>query len=228
MRRQRARYGRQRKQPRVRRHRSLCHEHDRKQRDRIASSIMARLWFGCPGASSHRPRRTAAQLDTNPPLHNVMLLVDSSGSMEYANDGSAVTCDQVDPISPLRSPPGPSQKNRWMQLVEVLTGDVKDTGCYSQDRSTTMLSATSTSSARRCPTTTTTTFPTTASSRESGASDVHHWRGRSRFESLRLGHRRRSSTTSDRTIARAACDQFHPVRDRTARQLPRSACASAS
>jgi type IV pilus assembly protein PilY1 len=76
-----------------------------------------------------------AQIDTNPPLQNVMLLVDSSGSMEYANDGSPVTCDEVDATLPASiAPQGTSQKTRWMQLIEVLTGDVKDPECYSQDR----------------------------------------------------------------------------------------------
>jgi type IV pilus assembly protein PilY1 len=79
-----------------------------------------------------------AQIDTNPPLQNVMLLVDSSGSMEYANDGTPVTCDEVDPSLPASiAPKGPSQKTRWMQLVEVLTGDVKDPECYSEDRGST-------------------------------------------------------------------------------------------
>src|SRR5262249_17795715 len=76
-----------------------------------------------------------AQLDTNPPLQNVMLLVDTSGSMEFSNDGSPVQCEHVDSsLSSTVAPQGPSQKSRWMQLVEVLTGDVNSPGCYTQDR----------------------------------------------------------------------------------------------
>ena len=75
-----------------------------------------------------------AQIDTNPPLQNVLLLVDTSGSMEFAVDGSKVTCDQVD-TTLTSDPKGTPGKSRWTQLVEVLTGDVKDYGCFTQDRS---------------------------------------------------------------------------------------------
>jgi type IV pilus assembly protein PilY1 len=74
-----------------------------------------------------------AQIDTNPPLQNVLLLVDTSGSMEFATDGSKVTCDQVD--STLGTEPkGTPTKSRWTQLVEVLTGDIQNYGCFTQDR----------------------------------------------------------------------------------------------
>ncbi|MET0596176.1 MAG: hypothetical protein ABW133_26000 [Polyangiaceae bacterium] len=75
-----------------------------------------------------------AQVDSNPPLQNVMLLVDTSGSMEYAIDGSKVSCDNVD-ATLTTEPKATSQKNRWTQLVEVLTGDVTNYTCYTQDRS---------------------------------------------------------------------------------------------
>jgi len=74
-----------------------------------------------------------AQIDTNPPLQNVMLLVDTSGSMEYATDGTKVACDQVDATLTTETK-ATSQKNRWTQLVEVLTGDVTNYSCYTQDR----------------------------------------------------------------------------------------------
>jgi len=77
-----------------------------------------------------------AQIDTNPPLQNVMLLVDTSGSMEYATDGKKVSCDQVD-ASLTAETKAASTKNRWTQLVEVLTGDVTNYSCYTQDRSST-------------------------------------------------------------------------------------------
>jgi len=66
-----------------------------------------------------------AQIDTNPPLQNVMLLVDTSGSMEFAPDGSKVTCAQVD-ATLSSEPKGTSPEESWTQLVEVLTGDVQD------------------------------------------------------------------------------------------------------
>ncbi len=78
--------------------------------------------------------RAGAQVDSNPPLQNVMLLVDTSGSMEYNTDGSKTACDNVD-ATLTTEPKAISQKNRWTQLVEVLTGDVTNYSCYTQDRS---------------------------------------------------------------------------------------------
>jgi type IV pilus assembly protein PilY1 len=77
-----------------------------------------------------------AQVDSNQPLPNIMLLVDTSGSMEYAVDGSKIACDQVDATLTTETKAA-SQKNRWTQLVEVLTGDVADYSCYTQDRNST-------------------------------------------------------------------------------------------
>jgi type IV pilus assembly protein PilY1 len=78
----------------------------------------------------------SAQVDSNPPLPNIMLLVDTSGSMEYAADGTKVACDQVDATLTTETK-ATSQKTRWTQLVEVLTGDVSDYSCYTQDRGST-------------------------------------------------------------------------------------------
>src|SRR5262245_43528966 len=80
--------------------------------------------------------RADAQADTNPPLQDVLLLVDTSGSMEFASDGSKIACDQVD-ASLSGEPKAASQKSRWTQLVEVLTGDVQDYSCFTQDRRST-------------------------------------------------------------------------------------------
>ena len=69
-----------------------------------------------------------AQVDVNPPLPNVMLLVDTSGSMEYLS--SATTFPTCTPGNTAAS-----QKSRWTELVEVLTGKVQDYSCYAHDRS---------------------------------------------------------------------------------------------
>lgn len=70
----------------------------------------------------------AAQVDVNPPTPNVMLLVDTSGSMEYkASDSAFPTCTP--------GTTGSTEKSRWMDLVEVLTGNVDGYSCYAQDRS---------------------------------------------------------------------------------------------
>jgi type IV pilus assembly protein PilY1 len=67
-----------------------------------------------------------AQIDSNPPLPNVLLLVDSSGSMEYMPDGTLpATCDPANTSSDL---------NRWAALVEVLTGTVQQRSCEAVNR----------------------------------------------------------------------------------------------
>lgn len=67
----------------------------------------------------------AAQIDLNQPLPNVLLLVDSSGSMEYMPDGSLpAVCD----------PNQTSDLNRWGTLLSVLTGSIQNRGCYKQFR----------------------------------------------------------------------------------------------
>lgn len=76
-----------------------------------------------------------AQVDIEPPLPNVLLLVDTSGSMDYKIDGSKVACTHVDPSLTGEPTNYNSEKSRWTQLVEVLTGDVQNYSCYSQDRS---------------------------------------------------------------------------------------------
>ncbi len=68
-----------------------------------------------------------AQADLNPPLPNVLLLVDTSGSMEYQTDGSAVTCNPGNTA-------GVNDKSRWIDLVEVLTGTIDNYSCQQIDR----------------------------------------------------------------------------------------------
>ena len=67
-----------------------------------------------------------AQQDINPPLPNVMLLVDTSGSMELMPDGNKPNVCGATNTS--------SDMNRWAALVSVLTGTVESRGCYSQAR----------------------------------------------------------------------------------------------
>lgn len=76
-----------------------------------------------------------AQVDIEPPLPNVLLLVDTSGSMDYKIDGSKVACSQRDPSLTAEPIAIDSEKSRWTQLIEVLTGDVQNYSCYTQDRS---------------------------------------------------------------------------------------------
>ncbi len=79
------------------------------------------------GALPVAPRLAHAQVDVAPPLPNVMLLVDTSGSMEYRTDGSAVTCTPGNTA-------GTNHKSRWIDLVEVLTGKIDNYSCQAVDR----------------------------------------------------------------------------------------------
>ena len=67
-----------------------------------------------------------AQVDVNPPLPNVLLLVDTSGSMEYKSSGAEY---------PSCVPEGTSEKSRWVELLEVLTGSIQNYSCQAVDRS---------------------------------------------------------------------------------------------
>ncbi|MDI1431282.1 PilC/PilY family type IV pilus protein [Polyangium sorediatum] len=73
-----------------------------------------------------------AQLDINPPLPNVLLVIDTSGSMENMASGkrpeeAGATC----------VPGTATPLNRWATLVTVLTGTIQNFSCFAQDRSST-------------------------------------------------------------------------------------------
>lgn len=70
----------------------------------------------------------SAQVDVNPPRPNVLLLVDSSGSMEYVKGVQA---------PPICTATGTSTKSRWINLVEVLTGNINSYQCESVKRNST-------------------------------------------------------------------------------------------
>jgi type IV pilus assembly protein PilY1 len=79
-------------------------------------------------------RRASAQTDENPPLPNMLLLVDTSGSMEQQANGSNVTCNPA-------TPAGVNHKSRWVTLVEVLTGTIDNYSCQELDRLSTAFSS---------------------------------------------------------------------------------------
>jgi type IV pilus assembly protein PilY1 len=70
---------------------------------------------------------TRAQVDLYPPAPNVLLLVDTSGSMEYKIDGSEVSCSPGNPA-------GTNEKSRWIQVIEALTGTIDNYSCEKIDR----------------------------------------------------------------------------------------------
>jgi len=68
--------------------------------------------------------------DANPPLPNILLIVDTSGSMERKSQSQdQPTCDPTGASA--------SQKSRWIETVEVLTGSIQDYRCQSVSRSST-------------------------------------------------------------------------------------------
>lgn len=72
------------------------------------------------------PRRVDAQADVNLPLPNVLLLVDSSGSMEYVSSGN-----ELPECNPATTG---GARSRWIELVEVLTGSIQDYRCQAVNR----------------------------------------------------------------------------------------------
>lgn len=79
------------------------------------------------GAVLAAPRAKAGPKDVEPPHPNVLLLVDTSGSMEYkSSSASFPTCNPTQD--------NVSEKSRWIELVEVMTGTIKDYRCEAMDR----------------------------------------------------------------------------------------------
>ncbi|WP_437512228.1 hypothetical protein [Sorangium sp. So ce1099] len=74
------------------------------------------------------PRARGQAIDVEPPLPNVLLLVDTSGSMERTVAGGEPDCN------PLNAPASEDLKSRWAKLVESLTGPITDFSCYAQPR----------------------------------------------------------------------------------------------
>ncbi|AKT44011.1 hypothetical protein [Chondromyces crocatus] len=69
-----------------------------------------------------------AQLDLHAPAPNVLLLVDTSGSMERTVAGGLPVC------APLGPSPPEQARSRFTNVVEALTGAVADFTCLAQDR----------------------------------------------------------------------------------------------
>jgi type IV pilus assembly protein PilY1 len=83
-------------------------------------------------AAALSPGLAGADLDISPPLPNVMLLVDTSGSMERMIDGNlpATAGAACTPGTPMPK----NLWNRWATLVQVLVGDIQNFSCYALDR----------------------------------------------------------------------------------------------
>ena len=106
------------------------------------------LVFGALGASTFASR-ARAQVDVNPPLPNVMILLDTSGSMENMLDGNtpesenaqcALTATLVRPTRSTVADPtklaNGSSPNRWGIAMQALTGSMSPAySCVSMPRS---------------------------------------------------------------------------------------------
>jgi type IV pilus assembly protein PilY1 len=76
-----------------------------------------------------------AQSDIERPLPNVLLLVDTSGSMEFrAEDNQLPVCTPGNPLAT-------NEKSRWIDLVEVMTGTINNYSCFPMNRSTAAFAA---------------------------------------------------------------------------------------
>jgi type IV pilus assembly protein PilY1 len=86
--------------------------------------LLRLLAAGALGALVATPRSALAQSNVNLPLPNVMLLVDSSGSMEWKpGEDTYPLCDSAN-----------DQHSRWGELLEVLTGSIQDYHCSTVGR----------------------------------------------------------------------------------------------
>lgn len=82
-------------------------------------------------ALSLAPGRAHAQADVKPPPPNILLLVDTSGSMDYKTGSSVFpTCKYAGSGETGQA----SQRSRWIDLVEVLTGSISKYECQRLDR----------------------------------------------------------------------------------------------
>lgn len=79
------------------------------------------------GAGWASPAR--AQVDIDPPVPNVLLLIDTSGSMEHMANGQT-----VEAAGATCSPGVPTPMNRWATLLSVMSGTIQNFSCQSLDR----------------------------------------------------------------------------------------------
>jgi len=81
-------------------------------------------------AMAMAPTPAKAQLDINPPLPNVMLLLDTSGSLERMTDRTELPTEgALDNCLAANY-----EKNRWATVVNALTGTVLNPSCEPPDR----------------------------------------------------------------------------------------------
>ncbi|EYF06373.1 Type IV fimbrial biogenesis protein PilY1 [Chondromyces apiculatus DSM 436] len=85
-------------------------------------------FVGGMGALVFHAAAVQAQIDVEPPAPNVLLLLDTSGSMERTVAGGLPVC------APLGVPPPEGERSRFTNVVEALTGPVAGFSCLAQRR----------------------------------------------------------------------------------------------
>jgi type IV pilus assembly protein PilY1 len=86
------------------------------------------LLAAASGAFALAPRTARAQSDVNPPLPDVLILLDTSGSMERMADGTMPSISVGGTSSTI--------KNRWVTAIETLGGSINGYQLLAVDRST--------------------------------------------------------------------------------------------
>src|SRR4051812_6602558 len=80
------------------------------------------------------PGRALAQADVTPPPPNVLLLVDTSGSMDYKTNSNTFPACHFSGSTTTATAAEASERSRWIDLVEVLTGSINHYDCQRIDR----------------------------------------------------------------------------------------------
>lgn len=91
----------------------------------VAASLLAPAWASAQVVSA----------DIAPPPPNVLLLVDSSGSMDYKTGSNEFPICSYDGVTPTGQA---SERSRWIDLVEVLTGSIDSYACQKLNRSSSL------------------------------------------------------------------------------------------
>lgn len=75
-----------------------------------------------------------AQADISPAPPNILLLVDTSGSMDYKTSSNSFPACRYAGATTTTTPALASERSRWIDLVEVLTGSINNYDCQRLDR----------------------------------------------------------------------------------------------
>ncbi len=115
--------------------------HESPPRSRRSTASKGALVSGClvaAGAVLTTHAANAQPTDENPPLPNVLLLLDTSGSMERMIDGSYPEANNANKCVPGTQTPA----NRWGVALQALTGDLTPYySCVAQPRNSTPVAA---------------------------------------------------------------------------------------